>query len=78
KDADATTIWINSGVTTPTLINTNTIQAGVVGTGDHTATAVQIGAGANLPSFTNSGSISSAINGDKGTVYGIRDLSGSL
>lgn len=78
KDADATTIWIGSGVTTPTLVNTNTIQAGIVGSGDHTATAVQIGVGANLPSFTNTGAISSAINGDKGTVYGVRDLSGSL
>lgn len=78
KDADATTIWVGSGVNTPALINTNTIQAGVSGTGDHTATAVQIGVGANLPSFTNSGTISSAVNGDKGTVYGVRDLSGSL
>ena len=78
KDADATTIWIGSGVTTPTLVNTNMIQAGVVGSGAHTATAVQIGVGAHLPSFTNSGTISSAINGDKGTVYGIHDLSGSL
>lgn len=75
---DSTAIWIGSGVTTPTLINTNTIQAGVVGSGDHTSTAIQIGVGANLPSLTNSGTITSAVNGDKGTVYGVRDLSGSL
>ena len=77
-EADATGISVGAGVTTPTLVNTGTLQAGLRSDEDFTSTAVQIDAGASLPSMTNSGVISSNVQGNHADAVAIRDDSGTL
>lgn len=78
-DANATGVSVGAGASTPTFVNTGTLQAGLRSDeADFTATAVQIDAGASMPSFTNSGVISSNVQGNHADAVGVHDLSGTL
>lgn len=77
-DANATGIWIGSGVTAPTINNTGAIQAVASGKQAQSATGILIGAGANVGSLTNTGNLVASFGGNQGSATVIRDQSGSL
>ncbi len=78
EKADAIAIRFGQGVTTPTLINTNGVSAGVTSDTAATATAILFEAGANVGSLSNSGSILAGVAGGVADGVAIRDLSGAL
>jgi hypothetical protein len=77
-DANATALWIGSGVTAPTIDNSGNVQAVASGKLTQNATAVLIGAGANVGSLTNTGNMVSSFGGNHGSAVVIRDQSGTL
>jgi hypothetical protein len=77
-DANATALWIGSGVTAPTINNSGNVQAVASGKLTQNATAVLIGAGANVGSLTNTGNMVSSFGGNHGSAVVIRDQSGTL
>ena len=77
--ANATGLTFGALTSTPTLSNRGTIQATAVTESDtHTVTAILVEAGANLPTIVNNGTISAGVGGEKATVYGVRDQSGTV
>jgi hypothetical protein len=79
--ANATTIHIGSGVTTPLLQNAGTITALSTESNANTAfstTALQIEQGASLSQLVNTGIINSTLTGDLGSAYAVVDKSGTL
>lgn len=76
--ADATAVQFKSGVTSNSFFNTGSIAAASVSDSATTVTALQIDSGATVTSLTNSGKFSAISGGGTATVYGIRDLSGTL
>jgi hypothetical protein len=78
SQADSTTIRFAAGATTPRMVNTGTITAGVASSTNTQATAIRIDAGASLPSFSNSATLLATAGGGTSTVTGILDLSGTL
>jgi hypothetical protein len=78
-EADATAIRIGQGTTTPTIVNTGNITAGVAGADTNSqATAIRIEAGANVASFVNNGSILASASGGVTDTTALLDLSGTL
>lgn len=77
-DANATGLWIGSGVTAPTINNSGAIQAVASGKQTQSATGILIGAGANVGSLTNTGNLVASFGGNQGSATVIRDQSGSL
>lgn len=78
-EADATAVRLGSGTTTPTMINTGAITAGVANPDTAgTATAIRIDAGANLPSFVNNGAILASAGGTTSNTTALIDYSGTL
>jgi hypothetical protein len=88
--ANTTAIHIGSGVSTPSLQNTGTIEASISPpntTGSTypafsaTATAIQIDAGSTVSALVNSGTILASISGDSGdqiAVNGVIDKGGGI
>jgi len=77
-DANATGLWIGSGVTAPAIVNTGAIQAVASGKQTQSATGILIGAGANVGSLTNTGNLVASFGGNQGSAVVIRDQSGTL
>ena len=77
-DANATGLWIGSGVTAPAIVNSGAIQAVASGGQTQSATGILIGAGANVGSLTNTGNLVASFGGDHGSAVVIRDQSGTL
>ncbi|KAK0351444.1 hypothetical protein LTR94_024947, partial [Friedmanniomyces endolithicus] len=77
-DANATAVWIGSGVTAAAISNAGGIQAVASGSQTQAATGILIGAGANVGSLTNTGNIVASFGGNHGSATAIRDLSGTL
>ena len=77
-DANATGLWIGSGVTAPAIVNTGAIQAVASGKLTQNATGILIGAGANVGSLTNTGNLVASFGGNQGSAVVIRDQSGTL
>ncbi|MFN3910723.1 autotransporter domain-containing protein [Hyphomonas sp.] len=77
-EANATGILLGTNTQVPTLINAGTIQALIASEIDTTAVALDIAGTASLSSFENSGTITSRATGNAGTVYAVRDQSGTL
>lgn len=77
-DANATGLWIGSGVTAPAIVNSGAIQAVASGSQTQNATGVLIGAGANVGSLTNTGNLVASFGGNHGSAVVIRDQSGTL
>ena len=67
-----------AGATTPLLLNSGTISAGVATETNHDAIGVLIDTGATLPAVTNSGLISAQTRGYDGDAVAFRDLSGTV
>jgi len=76
--ANATTLRIGSGVTTPTVLNNGFVTAAAATTSASTVNAVRIEAGASVGSLTNNGSILATSGGGTANLTAILDLSGSL
>ncbi|CAN5350780.1 autotransporter outer membrane beta-barrel domain-containing protein [soil metagenome] len=76
--ANATAVSIGAGASTPTFINAGTIGATAVTDNADASTGLLVGAGANVASIVNRGSLTATIAGEKGTAYGVRDLSGTV
>jgi len=77
-DADATAVWVGSGVTTSAIVNTGNIQSVASGKETQSSTAILIGVGADVQSLTNTGNIVSSFGGNHGSAVAIRDASGTL
>ncbi|WP_312405465.1 autotransporter outer membrane beta-barrel domain-containing protein, partial [Brevundimonas sp.] len=77
-DANATGLWIGSGVTAPAIVNTGAIQAVASGKQTQSATGILIGAGANVGSLTNTGNLVASFGGNQGSAVVILDQSGTL
>ncbi|WP_420478620.1 autotransporter outer membrane beta-barrel domain-containing protein [Brevundimonas sp. FT23028] len=77
-DADATTVNLNSGLTTPAFINNGVITAGVSSETAAESVAVRIDADASVPVFNNDGNILAAAGGGVANTTALLDLSGGL
>ncbi|MDP3491815.1 MAG: hypothetical protein Q8R82_01785, partial [Hyphomonadaceae bacterium] len=77
-EANAIALHFGAGATTPLLLNTGTISAGVATETNHDATAMLVDVGANLPAVTNSGLMSAQARGYDGDAVAFRDLSGTV
>lgn len=77
-EADSIGVHIGSGATTPGLVNSGSIFAGVNTETNHDAYAVRIDAGANVASVTNSGLIQADVRGYDGDAIAFQDLSGTV
>ena len=78
-EADATALHLAAGASTPTLVNSGNITAGI--SADEVAgqgVGVLVDSGASLPSLTNTGSILASTGGSVADMTGILDLSGTL
>jgi hypothetical protein len=78
SQADATTIHLAAGATTPTLRNDGFITAASATSLASTVNAIRIDAGASLTSFTNNGSILATSGGGTANITALVDLSGTL
>ena len=78
SEANATALRFGAGVTTPRLVNNDTITAAAASTANAQVTAIRIDAGASLPAFSNNGSLLATAGGGTATVIGLVDLSGTL
>jgi hypothetical protein len=79
REASATALQINAGVTTPRFDNTGSITAaGNTSVATTPAIAVSIAAGANLPALTNDGVILASTTGGVSGSTAILDQSGTL
>lgn len=78
REGDATSIHFAAGASTPTFINTGTINTGAYAEDAAVITGVLIDAGASLPSLVNEGVMTSTGGGGGGTVGVIVDRSGTL
>ncbi len=77
-EANATGILLGTNTQVPTLVNAGTIQALIASETDTTSVALDIVSTASLSSLVNSGAITSRATGNAGSVYAVRDLSGTL
>lgn len=77
-EADSIGLHLGSGATTPALVNSGSIFAGVNTETNHSAHAVRIDAGANVTSVTNSGLIQADVRGYDGDAIAFQDLSGTV
>ncbi|MCA0368623.1 MAG: autotransporter domain-containing protein [Proteobacteria bacterium] len=76
--ANATAVWVGSGVNAPAIVNTGNIQSVASGSGTQSSTAILIGVGANVQSMSNTGNIVASFGGNHGSAAAIRDQSGTL
>ena len=76
--ANATAIWVGSGVNAPAIVNTGNIQSVASGSGTQSSTAILLGLGANVQSLANTGNIVASFGGNHGSAAAIRDQSGTL
>ena len=76
--ADAVSIRIGTGSSTPQLLNSGSVTATVTSNVASRATAVQIDAGATLPVFNNAGTLFAVAQGGASTATGFVDLSGTV
>lgn len=76
--ADAVSVRLGAGTTTPLLYNSGNVTATVTTNGASRATAIQVDANANLPTFDNNGALLATAVGGGATATGFRDLSGSV
>ena len=77
-EGNAIGFHFGAGATTPLLLNTGTISAGVATETNHDATGMLVDVGANLPIVTNSGLMSAQVRGYDGDAVAFRDLSGTV
>ena len=77
-EANATGLDLGAGSVIGSLTNSGRISAGLETVSTHTATALQIEDGADLTTLINSGSILASTDGESGSAYAVRDLSGGL
>ncbi|HEX8469730.1 MAG TPA: autotransporter outer membrane beta-barrel domain-containing protein, partial [Brevundimonas sp.] len=78
SEADATTVHLAAGASTPILRNDGFITAASATSLASTVNAIRIDAGASLPSFTNNGSLLATSGGGTANVTALVDLSGTL
>lgn len=76
--ANATAVWVGSGVNAPAIVNTGNIQSVASGSGTQSSTAILLGLGANVQSLANTGNIVASFGGNHGSAAAIRDQSGTL
>lgn len=77
--ANATGLWLGSGVTTPKiLVEGGAIKAAATSTDAVNVRAIQIDAGAAVDYLGNSGTITAAITGSTGSATAILDAAGTL
>lgn len=77
-EADATSLHLTAGASTPLLQVEGTIKATAATAGTDRATAVLVDAGGSLTSLHNTGSISAIGGGTNASAYAVQDLSGTL
>jgi len=77
-EANATTITIGSGASTPQFDNEGFVLATIATETDHTVTLLLIESGAMMSALNNSGSFAASAVGDAADVIAIQDLSGTL
>jgi hypothetical protein len=77
-EADATSLHLMAGASTPLLQVEGQINSSAATTGTDRATAVLIDAGGSLTSLHNTGSISAVGGGTDSSAFAVQDLSGTL
>ena len=76
--ANATTLRVGSGVTTPTILNNGFITAAAATELANSVNAIRIESGANVATLTNNGNILATAGGGTANLTAIQDLSGTL
>jgi hypothetical protein len=77
-EANAVALRLGDNAATPVVLNRGTIQSSSVSETAATVDGILVAAGASLPSVRNMQTISTALYGETGSVYAIRDLSGTV
>ncbi|QTC92730.1 autotransporter outer membrane beta-barrel domain-containing protein [Brevundimonas goettingensis] len=78
SEANATSLHLAAGASTPILRNDGFITAASATSATSTVNAIRIDAGASLPSFVNNGSILATSGGGTANIATLVDLSGTL